>query len=104
MVFICNMTMPQVTRPEVGCRFRKEQGVYVLDHSPYSPDLVPCDFILFSSQEKSCWQKYTSRQKLGVSILNPLRGIPQKDYEKVINDWIKSLKICVSVRDGILTI
>ena len=47
MVFICNMTMPQVTRPEVWRRFRKEQGVYVLEHLPYSPDLVPCD--LFSS-------------------------------------------------------
>ena len=87
MVFICNMTMPQVTRPEVWRRFLKEQGVYVLEHSPYSPDLVPCDFFsLPSSQEKSCWQKYTSRQKLGVSILNILRGIPKKDYEKVFKD------------------
>ena len=42
-----NMTMPQVTRLEVWRRFWKEQGVYVLEHSPYSPDLVPCDF--FSS-------------------------------------------------------
>ena len=84
MVFICNMTMPQVTRPEVWRRFWKEQGVDVLEHSPYSPDLVPCDFFsLPSSQEKACWQKYTSRQKLGVSISNLLRGIPQKDYEKV---------------------
>ena len=91
--------MPQVTRPEVWRRFWKEQGVYVLEHSPYFPDLVPCDFFsLPSSQEKSCWQKYTSRQKLGVSILNLLRGIPQKDYEKVFKDWIKNLKICVSVK------
>ena len=54
-------------------------------------------FSLPSSQEKSCWQKYTSRQKLGVSILF-LRGIPQKDYKKVFKDWIKSLKICVSMK------
>ena len=76
------MTMPQVTRPEVRRRFWKEQGVYVLEHLPYSP----VTFSLHSSQEKSCWQKYTSRQKLGVSILNLLRGIPQKDYEKVFKD------------------
>ena len=86
VVFICNMTIPQVTRPEVWRRFWKKQGVYVLEHSPYSPDLVPCDFFLFPRQEKSCRQKYTSRQKLGVSILNLLRGIPQKDYEKVFKD------------------
>ena len=80
------MTLSQVTRPEVWRHFWKEQGVYYLEHSPYSPDLVPCDFSLPSSREKSCWQKYTSRQKLGVSILNLLRGIHQKDYENVFKD------------------
>ena len=55
-------------------------------------------FSLPSSQEKSCWQKYTSRQKLCISILNLLRGIPQKDYEEVFKNWIKNLKICVSVK------
>ena len=78
------MTMLQATRPEVWRRFWKEQGVYVLEHSSYSSPLRL--FSLPSSQEKSCWQKYTSRQKLGVSLLNLLRGIPQKDYEKVFKD------------------
>ena len=87
--------MPQVTKPEVWRRFWKEQWVYVLEHSPYSPDLVPCDFFsLPLSQKKSCWQKYTFRQKLGVSILNRLRGIPQKES---LQEWIKNLKISVSV-------
>ena len=85
--------MPQVTRPEVWRRFWKEQGVYVLEHSPYSPDLVPFDFFLFPRLKK-----------LGVSILNLLRGIPQKDYEKVFKDWIKNLKFVYLWRDGILTI
>ena len=53
MVLICNMTMPQVTRLEVCRRFRKEQGVYVLEHLPYSPDLVPCDFSLFPRLKKN---------------------------------------------------
>ena len=44
--------MPQVTRQEVWRRFQKEQGVYVLEHSPYSPDLVPCDFFLFPCLKK----------------------------------------------------
>ena len=53
MVFICNMTMPQVTRSEVWRRFWKEQEVYVLSNSPYSPDLVPCDFFLFPHLKKN---------------------------------------------------
>ena len=90
--------MPQVTRPEVWRRFWKEQGVYVLEHSPYSPDLVPCDFFSSLVSRKILLAEIYPRQKLGVSILNPLRGIPQKDYEKVFKNWIKNLKICVSVK------
>ena len=45
--------MLQVTRPEVWRRFWNEQGVYVLEHSPYSPDLVPCDFFLFPRLKKN---------------------------------------------------
>ena len=45
--------MPQVTRPVVWRRFWKEQGDYVLEHSPYSPDLVPCDFFLFPRLKKN---------------------------------------------------
>ena len=89
MVFICNMTMPQVTIPEVWRRFWKEQGVYVLEHSPYFSDLVPCDFFLFPCLKKNLAGRNVPpppRQKLGVSILNLLRGIPQKDYEKVFKD------------------
>ena len=90
MVFICNMTMPQVTRPEVWRRFWKSQGVYVLEHSP---DLVPCDFFPFPRLKKNL----AGRNIPPAKSLNLLRGIPQKDYEKVFKDWIKSLKICVSV-------
>ena len=86
MVFICNMTVSQVTRPEVWRRFWKKQGVYVLEHSPYSPDLVPCDFLLFPRLKKNLAGRNTSRQKLGVSILNLLRGTPQTDYEKDFKD------------------
>ena len=45
--------MPQVTRPEVWRRFWKKQGIYVLEHSSYSPDLVPCDFFLFRRLKKN---------------------------------------------------
>ena len=84
--------MPQVTRPEVWRRFWKEQGVYVLEHSPYSPDLVPCDFFLFTRLKKNLAGRNIP------PILNLLIGIPQKDNEKVFKDWIKNLKICVSVK------
>ena len=79
--------------------FLKEQGVYVLEHPPYSPDLAPCDFFLFPRlKKKLAGRKYTSRQKLGAAIFNLLRDIPEKDYEKAFKNLIKRLKLCVSVK------
>ena len=59
--------------------FLKEQGVYVLEHPPYSPDLAPCDFFLFSRLKKNlAGRKYASRQKFGAAVFNLLRDIQKK--------------------------
>ena len=76
MVFICSMTTPKVTRPEVS--FSKEQGDYFIEHPPYLPDRDPCDFFLFPRLKKSlAGKKYTSLQKSGASTFNLLRGVPK---------------------------
>ena len=77
---------------------QNDQGVYVLEHPPYSPDLAPCVFFLFPYlKKKLAGRKYTSSQKLGATLFNLLRDIPEKDYEKAFKDWIKRLRLCVSV-------
>ena len=57
--------------------FFKEHGDFFLEHPPYSPDIAPFDFFLFPCLKKNlASRKYTSRQK----------------------DWIKILKLCISVK------
>ena len=46
-----------------------------------------------SSHKKPCWQKYTSSQKLGASILNLLRGITMRKSSR-IGLKVENLFIC----------
>ena len=49
--------------------FLASEKVEVLNHSPYSPDLNPCDFFLFPRlKEMLSGNKYTSRSSLGKAI------------------------------------
>ena len=57
------------------------EKVKVLNHPPYSPDLIPCDFLLFPRLKKMLsGNKCTSRSSLGSAIYQCLQQIPKEDY------------------------
>ena len=57
------------------------EKVKILNHPPYSPDLSPCDFFLFTRLKKMLsGNKYTSRSSLGSAIYQCLQQIPKEDY------------------------
>ena len=68
------------------------EKVKVLNHSPYLPDLSPCDFILFPRLKKMLsGNTYTSRSSLGSAIYQCLQQIPKEDYLSAFRDWVKRL-------------
>ena len=84
---------------EVVKSFLASEMVKVLNHPPYSPDLSPCDFLLFPRLKKMLsGNKYTSRSSLGSAIYQCLQQIPKEDYLSAFRDWIKRLQKCVSVK------
>ena len=61
-------------RCEVVNFFLASEKVKVLNHPPYSPDLSPCDLILFPRLKKMLsGNKYTSRSSLGSAIYQYLQ-------------------------------
>ena len=88
---------------EVVKPFLTSEKVKVLNHPPYSPDLSPCDFLLFQRRKKMLsGNKYTSRSSLGSVIYQCLQQIPKKDYLSAFRDCVKRLqKMCFS-KGGIL--
>ena len=59
----------------------KESGHHVLDHPPYSPDLSPCDFQLFSRlKEMLAGHHFESRCGIGSAVYQCLQHIPKEDF------------------------
>ena len=58
-----------------------DQGVYVLEHPPCSPDLASCDFFSMFPRlkKKLASRQYTSLQKLDAVIFNFPGDKPEKD-------------------------
>ena len=77
--------------------FLKKEKVTVLPHPPSSPDLAPCDFILFPKLKAFlAGQKYQSRQAPGSAILQYLITVPTSAYRDAFKKWIHHLKLCIS--------
>ena len=84
---------------EVVKSFLVSEKVKLFNHPPYSPDLSPCDFLLFPRLKKMLSvNRYTSRSSLGTAIYQCLQHIPKEDYLSAFRDWVKRLQICVSVK------
>ena len=78
---------------EVAKSFLASEKVNVLNHPPYSPDLSPCDFVLFPRLKKLLsGDKYTSRSSLGSAIYQCLKQIPKENYLSAFRDWVKCYK------------
>ena len=74
----------------------------VLNHPPYSPDLSPCDFFLFSRLKKMLsGKKYTSRSSLGSAIYQSPTDTKRRLFIRFSRLGKKVTKMCFS-KGGIL--
>ena len=80
--------------------YLKESGLDVLDHPPYSPDLSPCDFLLFPRlKEMLAGHRFESRCGIGSAVYQCLQHIPKEDYWAAFWKWLDQCKMCVEA-DG----
>ena len=72
----------------------KESGLNVLDHPPYSPDLSPCDFWLFSRlKEMLAEHRFEYRSGIGSAVYQCLQHIPKEDYWAALRKWVDRFKM-----------
>ena len=72
-------------KAKVTTTFLSEQGIQVLDHPPYSPDLAPCDFWLFPVlKEKLARRKFDRVQDLAKAVKSEFSGLPKTDHQRVL--------------------
>lgn len=83
-------------KAKVTVTYLEEQGVQVLPHPPYSPDLAPCDFWLFPLMKQNLsGRKFTRIQDLGKAVKSQLHTIPESEYRNAFDSWLRRLTLCV---------
>lgn len=75
--------------------FLKEHGISTIEHPPYSPDLAPCDFWLFSLV-KSQLDSHPNVESLKKQITKILFSIDQKEYSKTFHKWLERMHHCIN--------
>ena len=71
--------------------FLEAEGLDLLPHPPYSPDLAPCDFWLFPKLKIYLQGKeFDSRQTLGTALYQYFKTIHEEK-------WVDRFKKCVAV-------
>ena len=82
-------------KAKVTTTFLSDQGIQILDHLSYSPDLAPCDFWLFPTlKERLAGQKFD----LAKAVKSQLDAIPKEDYQGALFAWRRRLEKCVRVK------
>lgn len=86
-------------RSAVVMEYLEENNIQLIPHPPYSPDLAPCDFWLFSRlKDHLRGNRYESRSQLGSAIYQYMKAIPVEDYRSCFQQWKNRLRRCVEVQ------
>ena len=81
--------------------FLESEGLDLLLHPPYSPDLAPCDFWLFPKLKIYLQgREFESKQTLGSALYHFFKSIPEEEYINAFIKWVERLKRCVEVGGG----
>jgi hypothetical protein len=66
---------------------------------PYSPDLAPCDFILFQKVKSAVkGHHFESTEDIQISVTQTLEDTPQVAYQKCYREWYHRWKRCAQAQ------
>ena len=77
--------------------FLTKKGIPVVPHTPYSPDLSPCDFFLFPKLKFYLkgrhFEKVENTEK---AVIDQPKAIPVSDFQRCYDEWEQRLRRCVA--------
>lgn len=74
--------------------FLKEEGINVMPHPPYSPDLSPCDFWLFDYIKRNL-EDQTDEDSLFKAVTKIVKNISEKEYKKTFDRLVERMQLCI---------
>ena len=77
--------------------FLAKKGIPVVPQPPYSPDLSPCDFILFPKLKFHLkGRNFGTVENIGKAVTDQLKAIQVSEHQRCYDDWEQRLRRCVA--------
>lgn len=77
--------------------FLAKHSVNIIEQPPYSPDLAPCDFFLFSKLKFPLrGMRFESIDDIKTNATRELKAIPETAYQKCFAEWKKRWHMCIA--------
>ena len=93
MKIIHDNARPHVDKSVIS--YLEQEGLRIIRHPPYSPDLAPCDFWLFDYLKQRLTD-HTYQNSLEHEITGILQNIPKEEYLKTFNKWLERMQLCIN--------
>ena len=75
--------VPHKARITYTQTYLDDNGIHLMEHRPYSPDLASCDFWLFSKVKSALAGKHFSKiQDLAQAVHSEIKAIPASEYRE----------------------
>ncbi|CAF1115050.1 unnamed protein product [Rotaria sp. Silwood1] len=84
---------PPHTHPDV-IDYLMEEGIEIIPHPPYSPDLAPCDFWL-NDYIKNKLTDHTNEESLAQEVSTIVKNIPINEFKKTFDKLLERMKLCI---------
>jgi len=77
--------------------FLAKKGIPVVPQPQYSPDLSPCDFVLFPKLKFNLkGRHFGTVENIEKAVTDQLKAIPVSDYQRCYKEWEQRLRRCVA--------
>ena len=73
-----------------------KKQICVIIHSPYSPDLLPCDYFVFPKLKTAMKGAfYDDVPTIQVAVTQVLKNIPKTEFKKSMDKLVDRSKRCI---------
>jgi hypothetical protein len=74
--------------------YLESEGIEIIPHLPNSPDLAPCDFLLFDLIKENLTNQSDS-ESLYDAVTKFMYSLNKEEYRKIFDKWIQRMQLCV---------
>ena len=72
-----------------------EEGINIMPHPPYSPDLAPCDYWLNDYIKRNLIDQ-PNEKSLARAVSKVMKNIPEEEYKKTFDKLLERMELCIN--------